>query len=237
MFTKQTHYFYDAQAIQEMAIWTRENNPDWQWQRAQTNEKKGMGNRNAKSGGFAKWDSEQGRNARSVWTINTEPYAGAHFACFPPALVERCIRAGTSEAGCCPACGTALVRQVERIKGDVTNYNGSSFEHGKTHDARAPLATVGKDQRTAAVIYHGFTPACHCPTVTPVPCIVCDPFSGSSTTVLVARNLGRNAIGCDLSWDYLHKESRERLGLVALQEWAHGREMQEETFDDLPLFR
>lgn len=36
-----------------------------------------------------------GRNKRSVWDINTFPYAGAHFATFPPKLVEPCIRSCT----------------------------------------------------------------------------------------------------------------------------------------------
>lgn len=39
------------------------------------------------------------RNKRTVWTIPTEPYSGAHFATFPPALVEPCIRAGCPEGG------------------------------------------------------------------------------------------------------------------------------------------
>jgi DNA modification methylase len=38
------------------------------------------------------------RNKRSVWTIASDPYSGAHFATFPPALVEPCILAG-SRAG------------------------------------------------------------------------------------------------------------------------------------------
>lgn len=38
------------------------------------------------------------RNRRSVWAVNTEPFAGAHFATFPPKLVEPCIQAG-SETG------------------------------------------------------------------------------------------------------------------------------------------
>ena len=38
-----------------------------------------------------------GRNARSVWTISTKPYRGAHFATFPPDLPERCIKAGSAE--------------------------------------------------------------------------------------------------------------------------------------------
>ncbi len=37
------------------------------------------------------------RNKRTVWQVNTEPFAGAHFAVFPPALVEPCILAGSKE--------------------------------------------------------------------------------------------------------------------------------------------
>jgi site-specific DNA-methyltransferase (adenine-specific) len=36
-----------------------------------------------------------GRNCRSVWSINTQPFAGAHFATFPPKLIEPCIKAAT----------------------------------------------------------------------------------------------------------------------------------------------
>ena len=35
------------------------------------------------------------RNRRSVWTVATRPYNGAHFAAFPPALIEPCILAGS----------------------------------------------------------------------------------------------------------------------------------------------
>lgn len=38
-------------------------------------------------------------NKRSVWTINTKPYKGAHFATFPPDLVEPCVLAGCPEGG------------------------------------------------------------------------------------------------------------------------------------------
>ena len=43
-----------------------------------------------------------GANLRTVWTIPTQPFAGSHFATFPEALAERCIRAG------CPEDGTVL---------------------------------------------------------------------------------------------------------------------------------
>ena len=35
------------------------------------------------------------RNRRSVWSVATRPYKGAHFATFPPALIEPCILAGS----------------------------------------------------------------------------------------------------------------------------------------------
>jgi DNA modification methylase len=39
------------------------------------------------------------RNKRSVWTVTTKPYQGAHFATFPPDLIEPCILAGAPEGG------------------------------------------------------------------------------------------------------------------------------------------
>jgi site-specific DNA-methyltransferase (cytosine-N4-specific) len=36
-----------------------------------------------------------GRNKRTVWMVNTQPYAGSHFATFPEALIEPCILAGS----------------------------------------------------------------------------------------------------------------------------------------------
>src|SRR5690606_37085693 len=42
------------------------------------------------------------RNRRSVWTVTTKPFKGAHFATYPPDLIEPCILAG------CPVGGTVL---------------------------------------------------------------------------------------------------------------------------------
>ena len=36
------------------------------------------------------------RNKRSVWTVTTKPFKGAHFATFPPDLIEPCILAGSA---------------------------------------------------------------------------------------------------------------------------------------------
>lgn len=45
------------------------------------------------------WGNPNGRNMRSVWTMATTPYTAAHFATFPEALAERCIKAGCPEGG------------------------------------------------------------------------------------------------------------------------------------------
>jgi hypothetical protein len=39
------------------------------------------------------------RNKRTVWTVSTKPYSGAHFATFPPDLIEPCILAGAPAGG------------------------------------------------------------------------------------------------------------------------------------------
>lgn len=75
--------------------------------RAKIDKQRGHGKRHA---GFnERWDAmskhEQmslGANKRSVWTVSTKPFKGAHFATFPPDLIEPCILAG------CPAGGTVL---------------------------------------------------------------------------------------------------------------------------------
>lgn len=58
---------------------------------------------NAVQAGFAgstrhAWEQET-RNRRSVWTVTTQPFSGAHFATMPPELAELCIRAGCPEGG------------------------------------------------------------------------------------------------------------------------------------------
>ncbi len=44
-------------------------------------------------------DSKPVKNRRDVWTVSTRPYKGAHFATFPPELIEPCILAGSRPGG------------------------------------------------------------------------------------------------------------------------------------------
>ena len=56
---------------------------------------------------WTKGAAQAGRNIRSVWTIATRPYPGAHFAVFPPELPERFIKAGCPEGAATRSTGGA----------------------------------------------------------------------------------------------------------------------------------
>jgi DNA modification methylase len=65
------------------------------------------------------WGNPAGRNIRTVWTIATHPYPEAHFATFPPKLVEPCIKAGCPEGGTVldPFLGSGTTAEVARKLG------------------------------------------------------------------------------------------------------------------------
>jgi len=141
-----------------------------------------------------------GRNIRSVWTVATQPYPGAHFATFPPKLIEPCILAGTSERGVCPECGAPWVREVERT-GVPRNIFPSSV--ARQPDGTAPGdRSSGLSNGAPQVTTTGWHRSCDHVTE-PVPATVLDPFAGSGTTGLVAQKHSRRAVLIDLSMDYL----------------------------------
>lgn len=103
LFTKRARYFYDADAVREDGTYSGmperlEFNGKWSNEGMQTAFKVMNGT----------------RNLRSVWTLPTQPFSGAHFATFPEKLVATCLKAGTSDKGCCPACGAPWRRVVEK---------------------------------------------------------------------------------------------------------------------------
>ncbi len=217
LLARSARYYFDAEAVREKSDWGRVNNPDWQHQRAETNARKGMGNRNAKDGAFTEWQPEHGRNSRNVWTIATAPFPGAHFATFPPKLIEPCIKAGTSEKGCCPECGAPWVREVEKQE---NIHPGSSHTHladlsrgnAQTRADGTPAGTIMRERYQAghAPKTTGWSPSCDCNALPSKPCTVLDIFGGAGTTGLVADRLKRNAILIELNPDYAAR-ARERL--------------------------
>ena len=94
LLSKSEKYYFDAEAIKEPSVTSAAD------QVAKRNKAPHKGQRDAgmreTTGGFDKLTKiYETRNRRSVWTITTKPYRGAHFATFPPELVEPCILAGS----------------------------------------------------------------------------------------------------------------------------------------------
>lgn len=116
LLSKSPKYYYDADAIKEPLSASVRSRADYM-------------------------PKDGKRNKRTVWSVSTRPFKGAHFAVFPPDLIEPCILAGSPEGG-----------------------------------------------------------------------LVLDPFFGSGTTGLVARQNGRDFVGIELNPKYI-EIARERLGI------------------------
>ena len=88
LLTKQPRYYYDADAVSE--------------EYAAATVKRGKSIRQVAADGTVQTRGnsepvEGRRNRRSVWTVTTKPFRGAHFAVMPEALVEPCVLAGSAE--------------------------------------------------------------------------------------------------------------------------------------------
>ena len=123
LLSKNKKYYYDNEAIKEPV------KQDWGTRDRTKGKYHNPGTGLVPHSGLSK--SYDRKNKRSVWSITNKPYKGAHFACFPPDLIEPCILAGSRE-------------------GDV----------------------------------------------------ILDPFMGSGTTAMVAKQHDRSYIGCELHEDY-----------------------------------
>jgi DNA modification methylase len=99
LLSKSERYYFDGEVIQEPVARSTVSrlSQDNLAKQAGSNRVPGKTNGNMKAvGGVEK------RNRRSVWTVTTKPFKGAHFATFPPDLVLPCVLAG------CPSGGTVL---------------------------------------------------------------------------------------------------------------------------------
>ena len=225
LLTKHDRYFYDAEAAKEDSV------------RAGDIPGGGKGFIDYTTGGhnrdglaaMSQRPVAPTRNLRTVWTIATKPFKGAHFATFPPELAQRCIVAGTSAKGQCPACGApwervtargalageARIQDTERPAAEAKGLSGTSI-----------LRTNGRTWRETIDL--GWQPTCTCdgefvaePLVLeepertwrrfvpgpggvqePVPQVLLDPFGGAGTTGLVASRLGRDAVLIELNPEY-----------------------------------
>jgi DNA modification methylase len=222
LLTKKSRYFYDREALKVPAkpeSLARINQANFD---NQTGGPKDYGvtgvNRNRSTRkaleNFAKNPT---CNIRDVWNITVQPYPDAHFATFPEKIPELCIKAGTSEWGGCPQCGSPWERVVEKVASTmnirIRDASKEILDKKSGHGGRAKATKKETDNYGEEVMGSsqtlGFKPTCECPDNEPIPCIVLDPFAGSGTTVLVARRLGRSAIAIDINPKY-KKLAKER---------------------------
>ncbi len=88
LLSKNKKYYYDNEAIKEPA-------KDWGTRDRTHGKYHNKGTGLSPHSGLSK--SYPKKNKRSVWSVTNKPYKGAHFACYPPDLIEPCILAGSEK--------------------------------------------------------------------------------------------------------------------------------------------
>lgn len=143
-------------------------------------------------------------NLRNVWTIATAAFSEAHFATFPPALVEPCVKAGTSEVGICPKClapWNRLTTSEFIPQQDVSEARGVRGATGQKPMDKSN-SWQGTPRGTTERTTNGWQQSCKCDQHKPVASIVLDPFGGAGTVGLVADRLGRHSFLFELNPEY-----------------------------------
>lgn len=224
LLVKSERYYYDAEAIAEQA--EQGNYATWDERRANGEPtRRGFDAAMRPGNGKSLAPRDGKRNKRSVWTVGTQPFPEAHFATFPPDLIEPCIKAGCPET-VCAKCGAPWVRQIEAesadgrkglmVGGKAYDASGNALagDNMIDHGTRGSFNVGKKGVLKKTTI--GFIPSCECDAGTTGGTVL-DPFGGAGTTGLVADRLKRDAILIELNPEYADMAQRR-------------------IFDDAPLF-
>jgi DNA modification methylase len=185
LMSKSPKYYYDYVAIMETAAIDAH---------AEGKERGGFeGKTNDLQGRESFRALVESRNKRTVWKLANQPYPGAHFAVFPPALVTPCILAGTSTKNC-EKCGAPWKRVVVRTS--------MVIERSERSHSRGHTRSSGTMKEPATIRTTGWKATCRCKNLGLANALVMDPFSGAGTTGLVATRHGRDYVGIELNPDY-----------------------------------
>lgn len=197
LLSKEPRYWYDADALRTPHTTNRvkrERGTDTSMSRAY--------------GGYPQQVSvyhPNGANIRTVWQITPQPYADAHFATYPPELPGRCIQLGCP-LRVCTVCGHASERIVDHTPMQIDE-SDRTLDRGQTRSSGTMITPAST--RTI-----GWTDCGHDAWRRG---IVLDPFHGSGTTSLAARNHGRHAVGIEINPEYLAMSARrlQQLSLLS----------------------
>jgi DNA modification methylase len=196
LLSKSPRYYYDATAIAEEGGHSRFNGAV-----AYAPDDRNDGGRVGVERGTTS------RNRRSVWTVATQPFPGAHFATFPPKLIEPCVLAGSAPMAC-GECGAPW----RRVTDGATYYAGDDgtrlrktnmVGNGHGGSGRGPTNNLGGSIAQTV----GWEATCEHEDDTGQS-VVLDPFAGAGTTGLVATRHGRSFVGIELNPEYAEMARR-----------------------------
>ena len=151
LLTKSARYYYDADAIRELGF--EHPGQSGTFSRNGLVSKHVIPNQTSAEHRPRTDRVPGGANKRTVWSIATQPYSGAHFATFPEKLVEPCILAGTSERGVCGVTGAQWQRVVERNEAPHDGTTGTAYQNGSTANRLALLRQAGRGVCPASCDY------------------------------------------------------------------------------------
>ena len=192
LLSKKPSYYWDWYAISEKGSQATDGRLS-----QDVENQNGSDRQPGKTNGTMKAVGADRRNKRSVWTVNTKGYSGAHFACFPPKLIETMILAGSPDK-CCASCGKGYVREI----GTERNPTRPAYKTKTTGDSDID-GNRDPERHVTEYVDLGFYQACECRTDETAKSIVLDPFAGSGTTAQVAQENGRQWIMCEANTKYI----------------------------------
>ncbi len=174
LLTKTASYYYDRFAVQEPAAaesFARASraisskNKYVNGAPGQNKQRLNQPRKNAKESDkkaivFAK------RNRRTVWSFANQSFKGSHFATFPVVLPEICLKAGSSEHGCCYACA-APFKRIVKPSSEYSKLLGKGY-HDHSADLYRGKMSAGKKNENfkhsviAEYLTVGWKPTCSC---------------------------------------------------------------------------
>jgi site-specific DNA-methyltransferase (adenine-specific) len=133
-----------------------------------------------------------GKNPADVWPLPSANFHGAHFATFPPGLVERPLLATCPEL-ICASCGKPFQRTSRARREEI--------DRDRRLRRREPRVLRYSCRYTVIRDRGPLLPGCKCGTP-PRPGVVLDPFFGAGTVGVVAERHGRDWVGIEINPGY-----------------------------------